>query len=53
MSDGKIEFKTLNGDIYHQIVKHYYNLPITDDDLVFRYNGELARFLKEVGNPWG
>ena len=52
MSDGKIEFKTLNGDIYHQIVKHYYNLPITDDDLVFRYNGELARFLKEVGNPW-
>ena len=53
MSDGKIEFKTLNGDIYHQIVKHYHNLPITDDDLVFRYNGELARFLKEVGNPWG
>lgn len=48
----KIVFKTLNADIYHQIVKHYWNQPITEDDLVFRYNGTLARFLEEVKNPW-
>lgn len=48
----RIEFKTINADIYHQIVKHYRNMPITEDDLVFRYNGVLARFLKEVENPW-
>lgn len=47
-----IVFKGLNKDIYHQIVKHYWNQFITEDDLVFRYNGELARYLKEVKNPW-
>lgn len=48
----KVEFKTINADIYHQIVKHYWNMPITEDDLVFRYNGVLARFLEGVKNPW-
>lgn len=48
----KVVFKTINADIYHQIVKHYWNEPITEDDLVFRYNGTLARFLEEVKNPW-
>jgi hypothetical protein len=48
----RVEFKTINADIYHQIVKHYWNLPITEDDLVFRYNGVLARFLEGVKNPW-
>jgi len=48
----RVEFKTINADIYHQIVKHYWNMPITEDDLVFRYNGVLARFLEEVKNPW-
>lgn len=48
----KVVFKTINADIYHQIVKHYWNQPITEDDLVFRYNGTLARFLEEVKNPW-
>jgi hypothetical protein len=38
----RVEFKTINADIYHQIVKHYWNMPITEDDLVFRYNGVLA-----------
>lgn len=48
----RVEFKTINADIYHQIVKHYWNIPITEDDLVFRYNGVLARFLVGVKNPW-
>lgn len=48
----KVVFKTINADIYHQIIKHYWNQPITEDDLVFRYNGTLARFLEEVKNPW-
>ena len=26
--------------------------PITDNDLVFYHNGRLAKFLKEVNNPW-
>ena len=47
----RVEFKTINADIYHQIVKHYWNMPITEDDLVFRYNGVLARFLEGVKNP--
>lgn len=48
----RVEFKTINADIYHQIVKHYWNMPITEDDLVFCYNGVLARFLEGVKNPW-
>ena len=47
-----IEFKCLNAEIFHQIVKHYYNEDITHEDLVFYHNGELATFLKEVENPW-
>lgn len=47
-----IEFKCISADIFHQIVKHYFNQEITEDDLVFNYNGQLARFLKEVDNPW-
>lgn len=48
----EIKFKGIQAEIYHQIVKYYFGNEITEDDLVFRYNGELARFLKEVGNPW-
>ena len=48
----EVEFKTINADIFHQIVKHYWNEPIDEDDLVFYYNGQLARFLKAVDNPW-
>lgn len=47
-----IEFKCLNSEIYHQIVKHYFCETITDNDLVFYHNGSLAKFLKEVDNPW-
>ena len=47
-----VQFKCVDAEIFHQIVKHYYNIPITENDLVFRHNGRLARFLEEVKNPW-
>ena len=47
-----IEFKCLNAEIFHQIVKHYYGKNITKNDLVFYHNGKLARFLEKVNNPW-
>lgn len=47
-----VQFKCIDAEIFHQVVKHYYNIPITDNDLVFRHNGKLARFLEEVNNPW-
>ena len=47
-----IEFKCLDAEIYHQIVKHYFGNPIEENDLVFYHNGRLAKFLEEVHNPW-
>jgi hypothetical protein len=47
-----VQFKCIDAEIFHQVVKHYYNVPITDNDLVFRHNGRLARFLEEVSDPW-
>lgn len=47
-----IKFKCIDAEIFHQVVKHYYNIPVTENDLVFRHNGRLARFLEEVKNPW-
>lgn len=48
----RIDFKCLNAEIFHQIVKHFYGEQITEDDLVFYHNGKLARYLQEVDNPW-
>ena len=48
----KVEFKCVNAEIFHQIVKHYFQKPITENDLVFYHDGQLAKFLKEVDNPW-
>lgn len=47
-----VEFKCLDAEIYHQIVKHFYDIPITENDLVIYHNGHLAKLLKEVPNPW-
>jgi len=50
--DGKIEFKCLSADIYNQVIKCYFDKPIRTNDLVFYYNGRLARFLNPIDNPW-
>lgn len=52
IAEPRAEFKCLDADIYHQIVKHYYCKEITEDDLVIYHNGMLARFLREVDDPW-
>ena len=41
-----IEFKYLNAETFHQIVKHYFGKPITENDLVFHHNGKLERKAK-------
>lgn len=51
-SDGLPDFKCVDAEIFHQIVKHYFKEEITQNDLVFYHNGRLARFLYEVDNPW-
>ena len=52
MYKNNFALKGVHAEIYHQLVKHLFGNKITEDDLVFRYNGALARFLKEVDNPW-
>ena len=48
-----IEFKCLNSEIYHQVVKHYFRYEINENDLVFYHNGLLAKFLEPIPNPRG
>lgn len=47
----RVEYKCVDAEIFHQLVKHRLNEIITEDDLVFYHNGQLAKFLKEVENP--
>lgn len=47
-----IEFKCLNSEIYHQVIKYYFGEEITENDLVFYHNGTLAKFLEPIPNPW-
>lgn len=44
-------FKCVDAEIFHQVVKKYFNKPITEDDLVFYHNKRLARFMEEI-DPW-
>lgn len=46
----KIDFKCVDAEVYHQVIKHYFGIPITENDLVFYHNGRLAKFLNEVNN---
>lgn len=43
-----IEYKCVEGDILNQVFCHYTNKPITDNDLVFLYNGRLAKYLTPI-----
>lgn len=53
MNDAKkVTFKCFNADTIHQYVKHWYGEPITENDLVFYHNGELAKFLNPIYNPY-
>lgn len=50
--DGNIEFKCLDGDTIHQVIKYYFGEPVTKDDLVFFHDGKLATYLEAIENPW-
>lgn len=51
-TDQENEFKCLDADIVHQVIKYFYGDPISENDLVFVHNGRLARFLKPIENPF-
>lgn len=50
--DDRVEFKCLDGDTIHQVIKWFFGEPITKDDLVFFHNGKLATYLEAIENPW-
>ena len=45
-----ITFKCVDAECFHQHVKHYYGMDITNNDLVFYHNNVLARFLEPIPN---
>lgn len=47
-----IEFKGVDSTLLPQIIKHFYDLPITEYDLAFYHNGQIARYLSPIDNPW-
>jgi hypothetical protein len=49
---GATELIGYDKNTVNQVVKHYFNMPISEDDLVFEYSDKLAKFLKEIDNPW-
>ena len=46
------EFKCLPADLFIQVWKYFSGQEILESDLVFNYNGRLARFLKPIDNPF-
>lgn len=46
------DFKCLNSEIAHQVIKYYFCDEITDNDLVFFHNGKLAKYLECIENPF-
>lgn len=46
------EFKGINAEVFHMIVKYYFCKKITDDDLVFWHEGRLAKYLEPIENPF-
>lgn len=46
--DKEVEFKAIQGEYFPQVFKWYYKLPITEKDLLFYHNGDIARFLNPI-----
>ena len=47
-----VKFKCFNAETFHQIILQYLGQPIKDNDLVFEYNGKLAKYLEPIENPF-
>ena len=45
---GDMTFKCVEVEYFHQVAKRYLGEEITDDDLVFRHNHRLAKFLRPI-----
>jgi len=45
LEDGKIEMRTVPITMFAQVFKSYYNLPLTDYDKRFLYEGKIAQFI--------
>lgn len=45
---GNYEFKCVESDKYHILCKLFNGVALTDDDLVFNYNGNLATYLDKT-----
>lgn len=50
--NANIVFKCVDSDLFCQVIKHYFNLPIAKSDLVFDYKGSVASFLHPIPNPF-
>lgn len=50
--NANIVFKCIDSDLFCQVIKHCFDLPITESDLVFDYKGSVARFLQPIPNPF-
>lgn len=48
--ENDVTFKCVDAECFHQHVKHYYGMEITDNDLVFYHNNVLAKFLTPIEN---
>lgn len=47
-SEDNIEFKNIPSIYLPQVFKHYYNLPIEDNDLMFNFEGKKAKFIETI-----
>ena len=50
--NANIVFKCIDSDLFCQVIKHCFDLPIIESDLVFDYKGSVARFLHPIPNPF-
>ena len=50
--NASIVFKCVDSDLFCQVIKHYFNLPVAKSDLVFDYKGSVACFLQPIPNPF-
>jgi len=50
--ENKTEFKCFDVNTINQYIKEYFNIPLLENDLVFRHNGRLAKYLEGVDKSW-
>lgn len=46
--DGKVEFKQIPTVYFPQVFKHYFEIPIVEQDLIFYHEGCKAKFIEHI-----